>query len=79
MSDLKRAISLIKSGRISGQATVFIDEALSKALVRSISADETDSVLGYIDLQLANNPVSQSTRQSLERLYGDLQQRRGGT
>lgn len=79
MSNLQQAVSIIKSGQITGEETLFIDATLSKANACSILPEDTNSVLEYIDLQWAHNSISQSTKKELERLYDELRSRQDDT
>ncbi len=79
MNKLKQVVAIIKSGYISEQDTVFIDETLSNTLASSVPLEDANDILNYIDMQLANNPVSPEVRRALEILYGSLQERRSST
>lgn len=79
MNKLKQVVAIIKSGCISGQDTVFIDETLSNIIASSVSLEDANDILNYINLQLANNPVSPEVRLALEILYDSLQERRSGS
>jgi hypothetical protein len=68
---------MIKSGRIIGSQTLFIDETLASARSEQIPVEEDQNVIEYIDLQLTHNEVSQEVRDGLTHLHSELLLRRG--
>lgn len=75
MSNVLRAIAMVRSGSITGSQTVFIDDALSAASCEQIPNEDGPNVINYINLQLAHNPVSQEVRNRLARLHDELAHR----
>lgn len=77
MSDLQKALSVIKNDTISSDQTMFVDVVLSRASATDIPYEESPAVLKYIDLELAHNPISPELRIQLLRLYAELQELQG--
>ncbi len=72
MNDIQRIISILKSNNISGEETYFIDKVLSETSHTLIPMEEADSVLNYINLQLANNSVDIEVRLKMTLLYDSI-------
>ena len=72
MNSVSKAIAELKSDTITGSQTYSIDTALASARADEVSMEDTSSVITYIDLQLANNDVSQEIYNGLTRLHSEL-------
>lgn len=77
MHDLSQAIAALKRDTIAGSETLLIDRALASARADQVSVADASSVITYINLQLAHNEVSQTTRDALIRLHDELVDRDG--
>ncbi|MDH0727468.1 hypothetical protein N5D27_13290 [Stutzerimonas stutzeri] len=72
MHDLSQAIAALKSDTIASRETLLIDQALASARADQVPVADASSVITYINLQLAHNDVSQTTRDALIRLHDEL-------
>jgi hypothetical protein len=75
MTDLKNVLALLENGEITGEQTVVIDAALSRADSAEIPDAHVKNVTDFIEIHLLHNNVSKEIRSALDFLQRQLRSR----